>query len=639
MPHLRTATPLVALLALLALVEPVRATTSAYAGRPFGDAVHASAPQPIPGPVFCAYYDQGGEGVAYHDTDAVNHGSGRLNPADGSYLHEFRQEEGIDTSYTKRMPDRESPCNRVVPPLGLLYVGWNEPGEWFRLTVETTHAGTYVADVLYTSQRGATVRLDVEGQPAGHPFAFTSTFDPAETIPWRQWHHWAVARDAFTVTLPRGRSVLTVRILTGGNMNLATLLFRPEGTPRDERAILRANTPAAARAVWRPFSDDSPWNERVPADAATDPDSAALIEDFASRGPLHINIKDWSVPVYFVDAGHTPRRDVGDSRPGVYGAGFEFPRAIPIPDDAIASPPDTEDSDNHLCIVDRTRHLEWGMWAARKDHTGRWFTGLGAVTDLDGTGVAVPWFAAAREFDSHRARASGFPLIAGLILRDEIRAGRIDHALVFAYDHCRGGWFVPPASTAQVATPAINETTGIPMGGRIQLDPAWDVEHSSLSRSGKIIARALQLYGAFCGDFAGANVIYAENSPAAVREWQGVLDYDELKHVFTPEFIRTHFRVVAMGSILPGQNLRAVPPPYVVSFTMPGETAPAAIDQLSRTIKVSLPAGAAVSAPRWTLAPAASSATWSAGSSDVLGRLTATAPDGRTSVWRVTRNP
>jgi hypothetical protein len=46
--------------------------------------------QNIPGRVLCAYYDQGGEGVSYHDTDLQTHGSGELNPADGTYLNEFR---------------------------------------------------------------------------------------------------------------------------------------------------------------------------------------------------------------------------------------------------------------------------------------------------------------------------------------------------------------------------------------------------------------------------------------------------------------------------------------------------------------------------------------------------------------------
>jgi len=218
------------------------APPSAYAGRPFGDAVHAAGPQRIPGPVFCAYYDSGGEGVAYHDSEAENQGSGKLNPADGSYLNEFRRHEGLDISYTKPMPDRESPCNKVTPPLGLLYVGWNEPGEWFNLTVEADSPGTYVADVLYTSQRGGTIGIDLDGVPVGPPFTLVSTFDPAETIPWRQWHHWNVAPDAFAVTLPKGVSVLTVHIVTNGNLNLATFAFRRQGGPRPRPAIIEVRT-------------------------------------------------------------------------------------------------------------------------------------------------------------------------------------------------------------------------------------------------------------------------------------------------------------------------------------------------------------------------------------------------------------
>src|SRR6478736_6347490 len=203
----------------------------AHGGEPFHDMVRGGEPQRIPGAVFCAYYDLGGEGVAFHDTDAENQGSGKLNPADGSYLNEFRRHEGLDISYTKQVPDRESPSNKVVPPPGLLYVGWNDPGEWFNLTVETPAAGDYVADLLYTAQRDAVISIAVNGAGSiGIPVA--STFDPAETIPWRQWHHWNVARDCVTLPLAKGTSVLTVRIVSGGNLNLATLLFRPAGKAR-----------------------------------------------------------------------------------------------------------------------------------------------------------------------------------------------------------------------------------------------------------------------------------------------------------------------------------------------------------------------------------------------------------------------
>ena len=78
---------------------------------------------------------------------------------------------------------------------------------------------------------------------AALPVALASTFDDAETIPWRQWHHWNVARDAVTLPLPKGVSVLMVRVVAGGNCNLATLAFRPAGTARSGPAITAVKTP------------------------------------------------------------------------------------------------------------------------------------------------------------------------------------------------------------------------------------------------------------------------------------------------------------------------------------------------------------------------------------------------------------
>jgi len=49
-----------------------------YTGKPFEDSAYHGGPQVIPGRLQCAYFDFGGEGVAYHG-DAINHGSGELN--------------------------------------------------------------------------------------------------------------------------------------------------------------------------------------------------------------------------------------------------------------------------------------------------------------------------------------------------------------------------------------------------------------------------------------------------------------------------------------------------------------------------------------------------------------------------------
>jgi len=200
-----------------------------HQGTPFHDSVYHGGPQKIPGRIQCAYYDLGGEGVAYHDTDAKNNGSGILNPANGTYLNEFRMHEGVDTSYTKFHGQIDNnPFDLVQPPEGQLYVGWTAPGEWFNLTVEVGHAGVYSLDLLYTSNRGGTISLDRNGKPLGPPINIISTRNDHEPIAWRQWHHWNVMTNLTEMKLPKGVSVLTVRILTEGNMNLAYLDFKPK---------------------------------------------------------------------------------------------------------------------------------------------------------------------------------------------------------------------------------------------------------------------------------------------------------------------------------------------------------------------------------------------------------------------------
>jgi hypothetical protein len=200
-----------------------------YKGTAYQDE-HYRGTQSIPGKVECAAYDRGGEGIAYHDTEARNLGSGGLNPADGTYLNQFRMNEGVDTSYTKfhnpKDPIDDNPYDLVLPPENQLYVGWTQPGEWFNITVQVAHAGLYTADLLYTSNRGGSISLDVNGRPATGPLTITSTFNAADPIAWRQWHHWNKTSSITKLRLPAGKSVITVHILTGGNMNLAWFDFK-----------------------------------------------------------------------------------------------------------------------------------------------------------------------------------------------------------------------------------------------------------------------------------------------------------------------------------------------------------------------------------------------------------------------------
>jgi hypothetical protein len=218
-------------LSLAVLLQPAADPSflATYKGTPFHDSRYHSGPQRIPGKVMCAYYDLGGEGVAYHDADAKNNGSGALNPADGSYLNEFRMSEGVDTSYTKVGRDPQiddTQYDKTTPDANLLYVGWTEPGEWFNITVDVAATGNYAADLLYTSNRGGSIALDVNGVRTADALSIASTYDPADPVAWRQWHHWNLARALAQIHLNAGRNVLTVHILTNGQMNLATFDFR-----------------------------------------------------------------------------------------------------------------------------------------------------------------------------------------------------------------------------------------------------------------------------------------------------------------------------------------------------------------------------------------------------------------------------
>jgi hypothetical protein len=129
-----------------------------YRGKPFTDAEYTRGVQTIPGRLELAYYDLGGEGVAYHDTDPINKGSGELNrkpdhqrPGVPLALVHFREQEGVDISFTKDFADFNHP-NKVDPKVNQLYIGWQEDGEWTNYTVDVKVPGLYKIITVYGYQ-------------------------------------------------------------------------------------------------------------------------------------------------------------------------------------------------------------------------------------------------------------------------------------------------------------------------------------------------------------------------------------------------------------------------------------------------------------------------------------------------------
>lgn len=197
-----------------------------YKGLPFEDTAYKAGPQSIPGVVQCAYYDLGGEGVAYHDTDAINHGSGELNqqalhqrPHAGPYIWSFRKDEGVDISYVKDFADLNHP-NLVTPLVNQLYIGWTENGEWCNYTVNVQRAGAYRVSALYSNDANP-VRFLVNGK-----FAADCRL-PVATGHFHKWNYAEIGTIAFAEAGPQ---VLTFQY--GKGNNFAYFVFEPLAGPQ-----------------------------------------------------------------------------------------------------------------------------------------------------------------------------------------------------------------------------------------------------------------------------------------------------------------------------------------------------------------------------------------------------------------------
>jgi hypothetical protein len=285
------------------------------------------------------------------------------------------------------------------------------------------------------------------------------------------------------------------------------------------------------------FSPDSFWNQPIPPGAALDPHNDGLIAEMDRRhGPLHVNSRTYAMPVYGADPDTPPVRVAQRGpRPGLTGSMLERERRyrqhpdfaaslVPIPEHARPDPAD----DAHLAVIDRARGLAWDMWRACRRPDGSWESSTGMVYPLDGPGVWKTADFPIRNGESIHfygpSRAAGVPIIAGLIMEAELRAGRIEHKLAFA-GATRLQHFCPPAVWTDGAC-----DDGPMQGQVLQLDPGLDLDGFQLSPAARTIARALQDYGAVAVDGAHGNVIYAEGlEDHPGRTWDGLLDPWDLR--------------------------------------------------------------------------------------------------------------
>ncbi|MGI5126420.1 hypothetical protein ACQEVB_06340 [Pseudonocardia sp. CA-107938] len=255
-------------------------------------------------------------------------------------------------------------------------------------------------------------------------------------------------------------------------------------------ALQRAIATCPSGTAERPYFAKADWLwSPIVDDPVLDPDSAAMVKDLASGGEYIANIGDFGVTLVEADkiTDSTPRFSI---KPSQYGPALSD---VPIPADTEIAP----GSDGHLAVADPLSGKVYNFWIARKEGDG-WTAAGGAATDLDGDG---------RETSGGTSTGSNIARFAAVVRISEIEQGVIPHALFFSTDMAKAGECRYPAAKTDGSNDA-GLGNPIPEGARVQLDPAVDVDALDATPAVKMIAKALQTYGAYVGDNGGARVAF-----------------------------------------------------------------------------------------------------------------------------------
>lgn len=278
---------------------------------------------------------------------------------------------------------------------------------------------------------------------------------------------------------------------------------------------------------YRAFSPASYWNRPLPLDAPRHRDSAEMIAwlaaDNAGDSVVLAGTSGsgaWGMPIYWADS-DDPSYQVRGSCPWRIRA---LSTPIRIPRGARPDPT----SDAAMVIYDLAAGTVSALHRARFDEaTGTWSACSAASYSLDSKGLesSVP-----SSDDPTNVGHRGLPPPTYAVRWDEIEAGEINHVLRIAVN-TTGCEHVLPMTGDECGTFAAFAPAE---GTRIRIKPEFDLDSVRLSPAARVIATALQEYGAVVGDQSGGEAsVKVENTIAQGQgwRWQGVLERNSLSEI------------------------------------------------------------------------------------------------------------
>jgi hypothetical protein len=253
--------------------------------------------------------------------------------------------------------------------------------------------------------------------------------------------------------------------------------------------LVLAPAASAARLPGAPrcpvFPRDNAWNQRVDR-LAVAPDSARIVASIGLEQGLHADFgsgryegRPIGIPFDVVSRRTHRSRVRFDYADESNRVRYPIPRGVHIEGGAGA------DGDRHALLVDRDACKLYELFALARQRSG-WTAGSGATWSLRSNKLRP------RGWTS--ADAAGLPILPGLARYDEVRRGRIDHALRFTVSRTRNAFVFPARHFASsLSDPALPR-----MGERLRLRRDFDL--SKLPRQARIVARALKQYGMLVAD-------------------------------------------------------------------------------------------------------------------------------------------
>jgi hypothetical protein len=252
-------------------------------------------------------------------------------------------------------------------------------------------------------------------------------------------------------------------------------------------ALALPATPARSSTVGGcpVFPPNNPWNQRVDRLPVLD-NSDAIVRSIGVTETMHA---DFGSGLWDGGPIGIPFVTVRGSQPKV-PVSFEYADEsdrgpYPIPSGAPIEGGRNADGDRHLIVVDRRRCRLYELFAAYPKGS-RWTAGSGAIWNLRSNKLRP------RGWTS--ADAAGLPILPGLARYDEVKRGRIDHALRFTADRTRRAFIYPARHFASDST-----DPNLPaMGQRVRLRRSYDI--SRFPRQARIVLTALKRYGMILAD-------------------------------------------------------------------------------------------------------------------------------------------